>query len=124
MGNENESTPAVVYLDGKPLTSADMVKVPEITIAPETAARLVSSLSAAWQSIVLQFEVIADGFTKWIRQTAAEVEAAHELETALRWASIDNRPLYNRYHHTKKKRIRKKYAKRVLEWYRTEVAVC
>lgn len=123
MGNENESTPAVVYLDGKPL-AADMVKVPEITIDPEVAARLVSSLSAAWQSIVLQFEVIADGFTKWIRQTAAEVEAAHELETALRWASIDNRPLYNRYHHTKKKRIRKKYAKRVLEWYRTEVAVC
>ena len=26
--------------------------------------------------------------------------------------------------HTKKKRIRKKYAKRILEWYRTEVAPC
>lgn len=123
MGNENESTPAAVYLDGKPL-AADMVKVPEITIDPEAAARLVSSLSAAWQSAVLSFEAVADGFAKWIRKTAAEVEAAHELETALRWASIDNRPLYNRYHHTKKKRIRKKYAKRVLEWYRTEVAVC
>ena len=35
-----------------------------------------------------------------------------------------NRPLYNRYRHTKKKRIRKKYAKRILEWYRTEVAPC
>lgn len=122
MGEENR-TPAVVYLDGKPLTSADMVKAPEIEIDPE-AARLVSSLSAAWQSIALSFEVIADGFTKWIRKTAAEVEAAHELETALRWASVDNRPLYIRYHHTKKKRTRKKYAKRILEWYRTEVAVC
>ena len=43
------------------------------------------------------------------------------METALRWASVDNRKLYNRYHHTKKKRIRKKYAKRILEWYRAEI---
>lgn len=52
------------------------------------------------------------------------VAAQQEMETALRWASVDNRPLYNRYRHTKKKRIRKKYAKRILEWYRTEVAPC
>lgn len=119
MGEENK-TPAVLYLDGKPLT-ADVLDAPEITIDPEAAARLVSSLSAAWQSIVLSFEVVADGFAKWIRTVAAEVEAAHELETALRWASIDNRHLYIHYHHTKKKRTRKKYAKRILEWYRTEV---
>ena len=55
---------------------------------------------------------------------AAEVAAQQEMETALRWASVDNRPLYNRYRHTKKKRIRKKYAKRILEWYRAEVAPC
>ena len=58
------------------------------------------------------------------RKVAAEVAAQQEMETALRWASVDNRPLYNRYRHTKKKRIRKKYAKRILEWYRTEVAPC
>ena len=52
------------------------------------------------------------------------MEAQHEMETALRWASVDNRPLYNRHRHTKKKRTRKKYAKRILEWYRTEVAPC
>ena len=51
---------------------------------------------------------------------AAEVEAQHEMETALRWASVDNRLLYNHYRHTKKKRIRKKYAKRILAWYREE----
>ena len=56
--------------------------------------------------------------------SAAEVAAQQEMETALRWASVDNRPLYTRYRHTKKKRIRKKYAKRILEWYRTEVAPC
>lgn len=49
-------------------------------------------------------------------------EACRKIGEA--WASVDNRPLYNRYRHTKKKRIRKKYAKRILEWYRTEVAPC
>lgn len=49
-------------------------------------------------------------------------DLAHHI--LLGWESVDNRPLYNRYRHTKKKRIRKKYAKRILEWYRTEVAPC
>lgn len=119
MDDENR-TPAAVYLDGQPV-ERDMGKIPEIKMNPEAAAKLVCSLSAAWQSVVLSFEAIADGFSRWIQQTAADVEAAHELETALRWASIDNRPLYIHYHHTKKKRTRKKYAKRILKWYRTEV---
>ena len=38
-----------------------------------------------------------------------------------RWAEVANRPLAARYHRTKKKRIRKKYAKRILAWYREEV---
>ena len=41
---------------------------------------------------------------------------------ALRWAEAANRPRAARYHRTKKKRIRKKYAKRIREWYRTEGA--
>ena len=72
-------------------------------------------------SIVL---TTVNSFCRWIQRVAAEVAAQQEMETALRWASVDNRPLYNRYRHTKKKRIRKKYAKRILEWYRTEVAPC
>lgn len=72
----------------------------------------------------LQEQFAAEAFGKWIQSVAAEVEAQHEMETALRWARCDNRPLYNRYTHTKKKRTRKKYAKRILEWYRTEVAPC
>ena len=52
------------------------------------------------------------------------IRAAEEFRKALRWAEAANRPLAARYHHTKKKRIRKKYAKRILEWYRTEVAPC
>lgn len=78
----------------------------------------------AWAQIAMTIEDMAPAFCRWIRKVAAEVEAQHEMETALRWASVDNRLLYNRYRHTKKKRTRKKYAKQILEWYRTEVATC
>ena len=49
------------------------------------------------------------------------IRAAEEFRKALRWAEAANRPLAARYHHTKKKRIRKKYAKRILAWYREEI---
>lgn len=63
-------------------------------------------------------------FCEWLRKVAAEVLKYQELETALRWARCFNRPLYNRYVHTKKRRIRKKYEKRIMAWYKTEVAPC
>lgn len=51
-----------------------------------------------------------------------EISLAEEEPTeAMRWASVYNRPLAYRYRHTKKKRTRKKYAKRILAWYREEV---
>lgn len=98
--------------------------LPEITVDPEKVAAAAETLRKAWAGIMTSFEVAAEAFGKRIRSIAAEVEARHEMETALRWARCCNRPLYNRYRHTKKKRIRKKYAKRILEWYRTEVAPC
>lgn len=98
--------------------------LPEITVDPEKVAAAAETLRKAWAGIMTSFEVAAEAFGKRIRSVAAGVEARHEMKTALRWASVDNRPLYNRYRHTKKKRIRKKYAKRILEWYRTEVAPC
>lgn len=98
--------------------------LPEITVDPEKVAAAAETRRKAWAGIMTSFEVAAEAFGKRIRSVAAEVEAWHEMEMALRWASVDNRPLYNRYRHTKKKRIRKKYAKRILEWYRTEVAPC
>ena len=51
----------------------------------------------------------------------ATMVRACEMEKALRWAEAANRPLAARYHRTKKKRIRKKYAKRILAWYREEI---
>lgn len=57
----------------------------------------------------------------WEEAVAAQIEEKHELETALRWASCYYRPAFNRYRHTKKKRTRKKYEKKILAWYREEV---
>lgn len=90
----------------------------------EQATANCEELAKAIREITAGVLTTVNSFCRWIQQVVAEVEAQHEMEMALRWASVDNRPLYNRYRHTKKKRIRKKYAKRILEWYRTEVASC
>lgn len=90
-------------------------------IDAERLAETVNTVSAAWRGIVRAVEEVAGSFGAWLESVAAEVEAQHEMETAMRWASCYYRPAFLRYHHTKKKRIRRKYAKRILEWYRTEV---
>ena len=125
MGEQNTSA-AAVYLDGKPLGAIGELELSELEpgVTAEQATEACRKLGEAWAKVTMTIEAMAPAFCRWIRKVAAEVEATHEMETALRWASVDNRPLYNRYRHTKKKRIRKKYAKRILEWYRTEVAPC
>ena len=125
MGEQNTSA-AAVYLDGKLLGAIGELELsePEPGVTAEQATEACRKLGEAWAQVTMTIEDMAPAFCRWIRKVAAEVEAQHEMETALRWASVDNRPLYNRYRHTKKKRIRKKYAKRILEWYRTEVAPC
>ena len=125
MGEQNTGT-AAVYLDGKPLGAIGELELsePEPGVTAEQATEACRKLGEAWAKVTMTIEAMAPAFCRWVRKVAAEVEAKHEMETALRWASVDNRPLYNRYRHTKKKRIRKKYAKRILEWYRTEVAPC
>ena len=125
MGEQNTSA-AAVYLDGKPLGAIGELELSELEpgVTAEQATEACRKLGEAWAQVTMTIEAMAPAFCRWIRKVAAEVEAKHEMEMALRWASVDNRPLYNRYRHTKKKRIRKKYAKRILEWYRTEVAPC
>ncbi len=93
-------------------------------MALEQATANCEELAKAIHEITAGVLTTVNSFCRWIQRVAAEVAAQQEMETALRWASVDNRPLYNRYRHAKKKRIRKKYAKRILEWYRTEVAPC
>ena len=125
MGEQNTSA-AAVYLDGKPLGAIGELELSELEpgVTAERAAEACRKLGEAWAQATMTIEVVAPAFCRWIQRVAAEVAAQQEMEMALRWASVDNRPLYNRYRHTKKKRIRKKYAKRILEWYRTEVAPC
>lgn len=108
--------------------SENTMLVPQMGINMEQATANCEELDKAIHEITAGVLTTVNSFCRWIQQVAAEVAAEvaaqQEMETALRWASVDNRPLYNRYRHTKKKRIRKKYAKRILEWYRTEVAPC
>lgn len=101
-----------------------LATIPPPEIDAEKLVEAVNTVSAVWRGIVRAIEEVAGSFGAWLQTVAAAVEAQREMETALRWASVDNRKLYNRYRHAKKKRIRKKYAKRILEWYRTEVAPC
>lgn len=100
--------------------SENTMLVPQMGINMEQATANCEELAKAIHEITAGVLTTVNSFCRWIQQVAAQ----QEMETALRWASVDNRPLYNRYRHTKKKRIRKKYAKRILEWYRTEVAPC
>ena len=104
--------------------SENTMLVPQIGINMEQAKANCEELAKAIREITAGVLTTVNSFCRWIRKVAAEVAAQQEMETALRWASVDNRPLYNRYRHTKKKRTRKKYAKQILEWYRTEVAPC
>lgn len=104
--------------------SENTMLVPQMGINMEQATANCEELAKAIREITAGVLTTVNSFCRWIQRVAAEVAAQQEMEMALRWASVDNRQLYNRYRHTKKKRIRKKYAKRILEWYRTEVAPC
>lgn len=104
--------------------SENTMLVPQMGITVEQATANCEELAKAIREITAGVLTTVNSFCRWIQRVAAEVAAQQEMEMALRWASVDNRLLYNRYRHTKKKRIRKKYAKRILEWYRTEVAPC
>ena len=79
------------------------------------------AIKSVWQELYGNICAASGVFAKWITAVAAQIEAKHELETAMRWASCYYRPAFNRYRHTKKKRTRKKYEKKILAWYREEV---
>lgn len=80
--------------------------------------RIADTVAQAYEAA----RIVAEKFSRIAQRIAAELEATHELQTALRWASVYNRLLYERHRRTKKLRIRKKYEKRILAWYRAEVA--
>ena len=128
MGPDEKNTgPLAVYMDGQPVGIAygeiqEISLVAEepaeaMTITLEQASEAVKSLTGAWDAVCTAIERAGKALARvW---QAARV--ALEFQEAMRWASVYNRPLAYRYRHTKKKRTRKKYAKRILTWYREEV---
>ena len=110
-----------VYLEGEVIDdirkNAGKMCISEYTFNRELA----EGIAKAWNNVARTMEAAADVFRNWIRSVAEQIEEKHELETAMRWASCYYRPAFNRYRHTKKKRTRKKYEKKILDWYREEV---
>lgn len=103
-----------VYLEGEVIE--EIRNRTEKMIVQEAEA-----IKSFWQELYENICAASGVFAKWITAVAAQIEAKHELETAMRWASCYYRPAFNRYRHTKKKRTRKKYEKKILAWYREEV---
>ncbi|MDE6590813.1 MAG: hypothetical protein K2K53_10825 [Oscillospiraceae bacterium] len=62
------------------------------------------------------YEFYLDGEPTRCGQPVPEVTAS-EVAIAVRCAKVFRPELARRYLHTKKKRIRRKYAKRILLWY-------
>jgi hypothetical protein len=130
MGPDGKDTAqAAVYIDGQPVQYAGEITLPEQVERP--APPLLSSMgftmeqaNEAARYLAEAFRIFYDQLAEAVRAVAdawGAIVAAEEFRKALRWAEAANKPLACRYHRTKKKRIRKKYAKRILAWYREEV---
>ena len=130
MGPDGKDTAqAAVYIDGQPVQYAGEITLPEQVERP--APPLLSSMgftmeqaNEAARYLAEAFRIFYDQLAEAVRAVAdawGAIVAAEEFRKALRWAEAANNPLACRYHRTKKKRIRKNYAKRILAWYREEV---
>ena len=115
MGPENSGGPVVAYLDGQPVEIGQ--DLPEITpdysaggVSAADAAEAMATASKAWADVSITMEVAAEGLRAFFYSM--------ELALALHLARIFKPELVRRYRHTKKKRTRKKYEKRILTWFR------
>ncbi len=138
MGEESKATSTVAYIDGQPVevtgepmqfTVAHMEDgeivpdKPDFSAGGVSAADLADAIDTvknAWAAVTMTIEVAATA----IRKIAKQLVRAWEFQQAAEWAAVHNPRLVRFYQHTKKKRIRKKYAKRILAWYREEVLGC
>ena len=115
MGHESNSGPMVAYIDGQPVEIGQ--HLPEITpdysaggVSAEDAAEAMATASKVWGDLSITMEVAAEGIREFAR--------AMELASAVWLARIFEPEMVHRYVHTKKKRTRKKYEKRILAWFR------
>ena len=114
MGPENSGGPVVAYLDGQPVEIGQ--DLPEITpdysaggVSAADAAEAMATVSKAWADVSITMEVAAEGLRAFFYSM--------ELALAVHLARIFKPELVHRYRHTKKKRTRKKYEKRILAWF-------
>lgn len=145
MGEEEKGL-VTLYADGKPVFSAspvettmELAEVPELpaggevmdwnktvtlegTIDMESLGAVVVSIKQAWEAIGETFREAAEAFAELWRATAAAFAEDWLWKKAIAWAEQNRRDLAGRYHHTKKRRIRKKYRKRIVEAYLKEVS--
>ena len=127
--DEKDAAQAAVYIDGQPVQYAGEITLPEQVERPEppllaSLGLTVEQANEAARYLAEEFRIFCDQLAEAARAVAdawGAIVAAEEFRKALRWAEAANRLLACRYHHTKKKRIRKKCAKRILAWYREEV---
>ena len=76
-----------VYLEGEAIDDI-REKAGEMCISEDAFNReLAEEIAKAWNNVARTMEAAAEVFTNWIRSVAAQIEAKHELETAMRWAS-------------------------------------
>jgi len=122
MGEENKTGEMTAYMDGQPV-QIDGGTLPEFTVSAAAAGgtteqltQAMASMTAIWESITVTISDAAEGLREFFTAVARRLE----LKVATRWAEIYNPRLVHFYRHTKKGRTRKKYAKRILAWYREE----
>jgi len=108
VGPENSNGPLVAYIDGQSVK----ISYPLPEIVPDYSAGGVSAeeASTAMAGLSMTMEVTAIDIRAFINvvELASAVNFARALEPAM----------VHRYLHTKKKRTRKKYEKRIRAWFR------
>jgi len=111
VGPESNSGHMVAYLDGKHIEIKG--PLPEFTIEDISEdARTAKKALEAWEDICITMEVVGDGLRDFLDKT--------ELRIAVCLAGCykSTKAMAHRYLHTKKKRTRKKYEKRIRAWFR------
>ena len=115
MGPENSGSTFAAYIDGQPVKIGQTL--PEITpdysaggVSAAGAAETMATASKAWADVSITMEVAEEGLRAFMYSL--------ELAMAVNMARIFEPDLARRYIHTKKKRTRKKYEKRIMSWFR------
>lgn len=115
MGPEDKNVETAVCCNGQPVEVG--TRLPEIIKGTEGVAASFATFSGVCASFAISLKEAVTA----LAAIGGAIVAASEFCRALHWAEAYNRPLAHRYRHTKKERIRKKYRKRILSWYRAEV---